>query len=125
MSLFKEVNVVYFYVTEWEAAKKFYREVLDWPVMYSDDNMGLEEYGVEGGTHIAIRRWNGSDCLAPENDSPSVSLRVVDAYRTTRILCSRGVQCDDVVSIPGVVTYGTFYDPEGNRIQFTSTHPAL
>lgn len=125
MSLFKEVNVVYFYVTEWEAAKKFYREVLDWPVIHSDDDMGLEEYGVEGGTHVAIRRWDDTNRPAPENDIPTVALRVMDAYRATRILCSRGVHCDDVVSIPGVVTYGTFYDPEGNRIQFTSTYPAV
>jgi|GEM_PF-5908694 len=27
----------------------------------------------------------------------------------------------DLLAIPGVVTYGTFYDPEGNRFQFASS----
>ena len=33
-------------------------------------------------------------------------------------LRAKGVKCDNVVSIPDVVTFGTFYDPEGNRFQF-------
>ena len=40
MSMFKDLNVVYVYVKDWEAAKKFYRETLEWPVAYSDDKIG-------------------------------------------------------------------------------------
>jgi len=39
-------------------------------------------------------------------------------------LRSKGVRRDDVVSIPAVVTHGTIYDPEGDRLQFASTAPA-
>jgi predicted enzyme related to lactoylglutathione lyase len=34
MSLFKDVNVVTYHVKDWEAAKKFYGELLGWPVCY-------------------------------------------------------------------------------------------
>jgi len=27
------------------------------------------------------------------------------------------VRCDEVVEVPGVVTYCSFYDPFGNRLQ--------
>lgn len=118
MSLFKDVNVVYAYVRNWEAAKKFYRETLEWPVAYSSDEVGWEEYGVDGATHVAINVWNETDPM-PQNGI-TVVLSVEDAYRTTEALRQRGVKCDEVVHIPGVVTYGTFYDLEGNRFQFAS-----
>jgi predicted enzyme related to lactoylglutathione lyase len=48
-------------------------------------------------------------------------LSVDDAYKAAEALRAKGVRCDDVVSISNVVTYGTFYDPEGNRFQFASS----
>jgi len=32
-------------------------------------------------------------------------------------LLGKGIRCDEVVSVPGVVTYCSFYDPFGNRLQ--------
>ena len=50
---------------------------------------------------------------------------MLDAAGMFQGLASRGgVRCDDVVVIPNMVTYGTFYDPEGNSLQFASTPPA-
>jgi predicted enzyme related to lactoylglutathione lyase len=120
MSTFKNVNVAYVYVQNWKAAQKFYRETLEWPVAYSDDHIGWEEYGVDGATHIAINVWDRSEPLPLSGGT--VVLSVDDAYKTTEMLRQRGVKCDDVVEIPGVVTYGTFYDPEGNRFQFASSN---
>jgi predicted enzyme related to lactoylglutathione lyase len=117
MSLFKNVNVVYCYVKDWEAAKKFYRGTLEWPVAWSDDGVGWEEYGVDGATHVAINRWDSQDPMPLA--AATVVLNVEDAFKATDTLRARGVKCDDVVRITNVVTYGTFYDPEGNRFQFT------
>ena len=57
MSIFKNVNVVEYHVKDWERSKKFYAEILEWPVAYSDDENGWTEYGRENETHIAISRW--------------------------------------------------------------------
>jgi predicted enzyme related to lactoylglutathione lyase len=116
MSIFKNVNVVSVHVRNWEEAKKFYRETLEWPVAWSGDEVGWEEYGVENATHVAINRWESLDAL-PVN-GPIPVLLVDDPYAVTETLRARGVKCEDVVNIPGVVTYGTFFDPEGNRWQF-------
>jgi predicted enzyme related to lactoylglutathione lyase len=126
MSLFKNVNVVSYYVTDWEKAKKFYGEVLEWPIAYASDEFGWVEYGREGEAHIAINRWEpreGHATRPPANGGATLVLTVDDARKVTEALRKKGVKCDDVVEIPGVVTYGTFYDPEGNRIQFAESAP--
>ena len=121
MSLFQNVNVVSVNVVDWEGAKKFYRETLEWPVAYSDDQVGWEEYGKDSETHFAINRWDGPEAAPPKNGGATPVFSVQDAYKVTEALRARGVKCDDVVAIPGVVVYGTFYDPEGNRFQIASS----
>jgi len=59
----------------------------------------------------------------PKEAATTLVLRVEDAYAVTAALRAKGIKCDDVISIPGMVTYGGFYDPEGNYIQFASMVP--
>ena len=121
MSIFKNVNVVQYHVRDWERAKKFYSEIIEWPVCWADDEIGWYEYGRENETHIAISRLDeGTPLMAGEGGVIAV-LGVDDAVKTTDFLRARGVKCDDAVNIPGVVCFGTFYDPDGNRLQFASS----
>jgi len=117
MSWFHNINVVSHNVSDWERAKKFYSEVLDWPVAYANDEVGWMEWGEENKTHISINRWEGPDPL-PLNGGATLVLGVDDPHAVTAALRAKGVRCDDVTHIPGVVLYGTFYDPDGNRLQF-------
>ncbi|GAP12523.1 predicted enzyme related to lactoylglutathione lyase [Longilinea arvoryzae] len=119
MSLFTDVNVVQYFVADWERAKKFYMDLLDWPVAYLDDRMGWMEFGEVGKTHLAINRWDQAVGPIPQNGAIAV-LSVADAGATLAALRARGVRCDDIAIIPGVVAVGAFYDTEGNRIQFAS-----
>jgi catechol 2,3-dioxygenase-like lactoylglutathione lyase family enzyme len=120
MSLFKNVNVVSIAVSDWEQAKKFYGEVLGWPVAFASDEFGWIEYGREGEAHVSISLWRGPEPLPPRVGSTTLVLTVDNAEETVRHLRAQGVRCDDVETIPGMVSYGAFYDPEGNRIQFAS-----
>ncbi len=119
MSLFADVNVVQYFVADWEPAKKFYMDLLGWPVAYLDDPMGWMEFGEVGKTHLAINRWDKTRGPIPQNGAIAV-LSVADAGATLAALRARGVRCDDVSVIPGVIAVGAFYDPEGNCIQFAS-----
>ncbi|NTV35582.1 MAG: VOC family protein [Anaerolineaceae bacterium] len=123
MSQFKYVNVVSVNVQDWERAKKFYQDILDWPIAWHDDQIGWMEFGKDEEAHIAINRWNGPEPVPPKDGGATPVLLVDDAYETTKNLRAAGVKCDEVISIPGVITYGTFYDPEGNRFQFVSSAP--
>jgi len=121
MNLFKNINVCYVYVRNWEAAKKFYSELLGWPEAYSSDEVGWVEWGLPDQAHLAINRWD-QDGEMPKGGTPKVVLTTADAFKTTEALRAKGIRCDDVIDIPGVVTYGGFYDPEGNRIEFASSN---
>jgi predicted enzyme related to lactoylglutathione lyase len=124
MSHFKRIEVISFDVSDWERAKKFYAETLEWPVAWADDAIGWIEYGYDGQTHIAINRHEGP-LPAPAATGATPVLAVADAHKTLAALRAKGVRCDDVIEIPGVVTYAGFYDPDGNRLQFaTSNEPA-
>lgn len=120
MSLFKSINVVYVYVKDFEAAKKFYAETLEWQVAYSDDQMGWEEYGIDDQAHFAINRWDDADTEPARGLGTTVTFTVDNVTAVTQALRAKGVRCDEPVVIPGVVTYGTFFDPEGNRLQMVS-----
>jgi len=120
MSLFKNINVAYVYVRDWEAAKKFYSETLGWPLVFSSDEIGWCEFGVENATHFAINRLDEKDPDPGEGSRVTLTFKVEDVRAVTAELRARNVRCDDPVHIPGVVLYGTFYDPEGNRFQFVS-----
>lgn len=120
MSQFKSVSVVSYYMKDWEKAKKFYQETLEWPVIFSGDEFGWIEYGFENTTHLAISRWDGPEPVPPKLGGGTAVLEVADAKKVTAGLRTRGVKCDDVIEIQGMMCYGTFYDPEGNRIQFAS-----
>ena len=52
-----------------------------------------------------------------------LTLTVDDVRATDAWLRSKGIRCDEVQEIPGVVTISAFYDPEGNPIQFGSAAP--
>ena len=120
MSSFTSVRLVYYQVSDWERAKKFYAGVLEWPVAWADDELGWMEFGRGDGVRLAIsRRHEPTPSTMPGAAAVAV-LNVENAYRVTDSLRAKGVRCDEVVSIPGDVTYGTFYDPDGNRIQFAS-----
>ena len=125
MSMFKNVNVVSLYVSNWEAAKKFYGEILEWPVAWASDEAGWVEYGRDNEAHVAINRFEAHDghTQPPAVGGTLLVLTVDDAAQTTEALRAKGVKCDDVMVIPGVVAYGQFYDPEGNKIQFASSAP--
>ena len=116
MSMFKNVNVVYVYVRDWEAAREFYSQVLEWPLAYADQDIGWAEWGNENEAHFAINRW--TDEAEPPKAGGTIVLTVENVYKTTSALRAKGVRCDEPVVIPNVVAYGTFYDPEGNRVQF-------
>jgi predicted enzyme related to lactoylglutathione lyase len=121
--LFKGINVVSIVVPDLAKARAFYGNVLGLgePVLDMGE-MGWLEYSVgavEG--HISITTAEGA--FVPSHHT-TVVLNTADCHKTAAELRQRGVKCDDPVGIPGVVTYCSFYDPFGNRLQMCSPPPA-
>ena len=120
--MFRGINVVSIEVPDLAAAKAFYGAVL-----------GLGEPVYDLWDHGWIEFATGSDAgnLAITRAAPgwqpahniTVVLNVEDCYRAHRELSARGVRCDEPVTFPGYVTFCSFYDPFGNRLQMASTAP--
>ena len=121
--LFKKLEVVSYNVSDWDRAKKFYTETLELPVAgFLSDEVGWMELGEMDGAHLALNRWDGPGKM-PQGGGAIVVFQVEDAAATVKELRRRGVKCDDPIGIPQMVTYASFYDPDGNRLQIAGPAP--
>lgn len=122
MQLFKGINVVSIAVPDLDAARTFYGEVLGLGApLYDLPEAGWIEFAT-GSPH-----GNVAVTTAEAGWQPSASVTIVfntdDCHATCAELRARGVRCDDPQVFPGYVTYCSFYDPFGNRLQMCSAPP--
>ena len=122
MALFKGINVVSVSVPDLDRARGFYRDTLGLgePV-YDLPEAGWIEFATGGaGGNLSVT-------LAPPEWRPSfgttIVLSVEDCPEAVRALRRRGVVCDDAVVFPGFVTFASFYDLFGNRLQMCGPAP--
>ena len=123
MQLFNGINVVSISVTDLDRARDFYR-----------DKLGLGEPVYDLPEAGWIEFSTGSDAgnlsvtLAEPGWQPSFGttlvLNVDDCPAAVAELRRRGVKCDEPVVFPGFVTFASFYDPFGNRLQMCSPAPS-
>ena len=123
--IFKNLGMVAYPVSNWQNSKKFYQETLSLPVAaFISDDVGWMEFGEKDQTHLAISFWGRPEPMPVAYQGGAVAVfSVDDAYEAVKKLRERGVKCDEVVSIPKMVTYADFYDPDGNRLQIYGPPP--
>jgi predicted enzyme related to lactoylglutathione lyase len=120
--LFRGINVVSIEVPDLVAGKVFYGETLGLGTpLYDLPEVGWIEFATGGaGGNLAITS-------APEDWRPgqatTVVLDVADCPAVCEALRARGVRCDDPQVFPGYVTFCSFYDPFGNRLQMAGPAP--
>jgi predicted enzyme related to lactoylglutathione lyase len=112
----RRINVVSISVVDLEVARRFYRDALGLgePV-YDLPEVGWIEFSFgEGQANLSLT-------LAPPGFEPSTGTTVVldveDCFAAVEELRRRGIRCDDPQVFPGYVTFASFYDPDGNRLQ--------
>lgn len=119
MALFTGINVVSIEVPDLEGARRFYGGVLELgEPSYDLSHLGWIEWPFpDKPTGLSVTQV-GPDWRPHHN--VTVVLDVDDCYRMREVLLAKGVRCDEPVQVPGVVTYCSFYDPFGNRLQMVS-----
>jgi predicted enzyme related to lactoylglutathione lyase len=117
----RDINVVWYNVTDFARAKKFYGETLGLPVVAQIDGVGWIEYGRPNQTHLALNEWRGPAPMPPTNGGATATFACDDVRGAIARLRAKGVRCDEVEEIPGMVILGSFYDPEGNRLQLAES----
>jgi predicted enzyme related to lactoylglutathione lyase len=123
MQLFAGINVVSIAVPDLDAARDFYANVLGFGAPeYDLPDAGWIEFRTGGpGGNLALTRAEPG--WAPSTGT-TIVLNTEDCHAACAELRARGVRCDDPVGFPGYVTYCSFYDPFGNRLQMCSPAPA-
>ena len=120
---FKGINVVSISVTDLDKAREFYRDVLGLgEPIYDLPDAGWIEFASGGPSgNIAVTKaeydWQPST-------GTTLVLNVEDCHNACTELRRRGVNCEDPVVFPGYVTFCSFYDPFGNRLQMCSPAPS-
>jgi predicted enzyme related to lactoylglutathione lyase len=122
MALFQGINVVSIAVTDLALAREFYGTILGLGTPAFD----LPEAGwIEFATGTPA--GNLAITIAAPDWTPTTGTTIVlntsDCSATRTELRQRGVRCDDPIVFPGYVTYCSFYDPFGNRLQMCSPPP--
>jgi predicted enzyme related to lactoylglutathione lyase len=109
-------------VPDLAAAKVFYGEMLDLgsPVYDIADNGWIEFATGSDAGNLAITQakpgWQPSH-------TTTIVLNTEDCHGACGELTARGVRCEELVTFPGYVTFCSFYDPFGNRLQMASPAP--
>jgi predicted enzyme related to lactoylglutathione lyase len=117
----ERVDVVWYPVTDWDRAKRFYKDILALKPAFGMDEMGWLEFEVGSApTHLAISRTEPGQSTAAAGGGVAV-IAVKDIEGVRADLVGKGVRCDDVQVIPNVVKLCSFFDPDGNRIQLAQS----
>jgi predicted enzyme related to lactoylglutathione lyase len=123
MKLFKGINVVSISVPDLDQARTFYRDVLGLgEPLYDLPDAGWIEFG-SGSLSGNIAVTTAEADWQPSTGT-TIVLNVEDCHAAWLELKQRGVRCDEPVVFPGYVTFCSFYDPFGNRLQMCSPAPA-
>jgi catechol 2,3-dioxygenase-like lactoylglutathione lyase family enzyme len=119
----KQLQIISYPVSNWQASKKFYGETLGLPVALSMDEAGWIEYGDKNQVHLAIMRPQDGARIPPHQGGAIAVFKVEDAHAAVKELRKRGVKCDDAIPVPGMITYANFYDPDGYQLQVAGPPP--
>jgi len=117
----RDVNVVWYNVSDFARAKKFYGETLGLPVAFDVEEMGWAEFGYPNQTHLAVNLWRDHATMPPALGGATATLTCDDVRGAFDRLRAKGVRCDEIEEYPGSVILGAFYDPDGNRLQLAQT----
>jgi predicted enzyme related to lactoylglutathione lyase len=119
MGVFEGINVVSVSVPDLALARQFYRDTLGLgDPIYDLPEAGWIEFRSGGSSgNIAVTK---AEVGWVPSTSITIVLNVADCHSACAELRQRGVRCDDPVVFPGYVTFCSFYDPFGNRLQMCS-----
>jgi len=106
-----EIDHVYYWVRDMDAAVTFYRDVLALPLVRRDGDEWAEFDA--GPVRLAL---HGSADQAPA--SGTVVFRVPDLDEAMLVLRGRGADLDDHLGeVEGLARFATARDPDGNPVQ--------
>jgi predicted enzyme related to lactoylglutathione lyase len=115
-----KLAAVWYPVSQWDAAKAFYGEVLGLEESQVNDELGWAAYNSGSLPLFIIRRPElvaGGGAVA--------TFRVDDVEALYDRLVTSGAQVDEQLQMSGNLLIMTFYDPDGNRLEAAQVMPEI
>ena len=117
MSWYKQFDLVWVPVVDFEQAKAFYMDVLELEMVLEDEDSKWVEFQVSPGAKIAIHAVKVTNA----NPIGAIVFEVENMDKTELWLAGKGIKLSDKEEIPGLVKLASFSDPDGNMIQLSQS----
>ena len=115
MNWYKQFDLVWFPVVDFDKAKEFYQNDLGFDLVLEDTNTSWAEFQVSPGAKIAIHGVKATNA----NPVGALVLEVESLEKSELHLQGKGIKLFDKEEIPGLVKLASFTDPDGNVIQLS------
>lgn len=119
--IFKELHAVVIPVSDPEASKTWYEEVLGLELVKEIKAM-LYVFETGGPTRVCIYRPPPEEKPGYQDGGAFANFRTEDAQATHALLQERGVKCTPLLQAPEL-TFFSCFDPDGNRIDVCEFGP--
>ena len=117
MTWYKQFDLVWVPVTDFEQAKAFYMDVLELDLVLEDVETKWAEFQLSPGAKIAIHGVKVTNA----NPIGAIVLEVESLEKAELWLAGKGIKLTDKEEIPGMVKLASFSDPDGNMIQLSQS----
>jgi len=117
MSWYKQFDLVWFPVVDFERAKAFYRDDLEFDLVLEDESASWAEFQISPGAKVAIHGVKVTNA----NPIGALVLDVENLEKSELFLRGKGIKLFDKEEIPGLTKLASFTDPDGNVIQLSQS----
>jgi len=117
MSWYKQFDLVWFPVVDYEQAKSFYQDELEFELVLEDQDSKWAEFQISPGAKMAIHGVKATNA----NPIGALVLDVENLEKSELWLRGKGIKLTDKEEIPGLAKLASFSDPDGNAIQLSQS----
>ena len=117
MSWYKQCDLVWVPVVDYERAKSFYQDDLEFELVLEDKTANWAEFQISPGAKVAIHAVKVTNA----NPVGALVLEVESLEKAELWLRGKGIKIFDKEEIPGLVKLASFTDPDGNLIQLSQS----
>jgi len=117
MSWYRQFDLVWFPVVDFDRAKTFYQDDLGFELVVEDQDSKWAEFQISPGAKIAIHGVKATNA----NPVGALVLDVENLEQSELALLGRGIKLFDKEEIPGLAKLASFTDPDGNVIQLSQS----
>lgn len=117
MSWYKQFDLVWVPVVDFEQAKTFYMDILELDLVLEDEESKWAEFQISPGAKVAIHAVKVTNA----NPIGAIVLEVENMEKAELWLAGKGIKLTDKEEIPGLAKLASFSDPDGNIIQLSQS----